>query len=132
MAVSDPIGDFIIQLKNASAVKKDRVLVGYSQLLFTVAETLKERGFVADVDKKGRKGKKLLEVTLAYRPDGSAVLTDVKRHSKPGRRLYGKSKEMHSIRNGKGVMVVSTPAGVMSAESAKERKVGGELLFSAW
>lgn len=132
MAVTDPISDFIIQLKNASAVKKDRVVVGYSQMLFSIAEKLKERGFVSEVEKKGRKGRKFLEIVLAYRPDGSPALTDVKRLSKPGRRLYGGAGEMNKVRDGKGVMVVSTPSGVLTGEEAKKGNVGGELLFEAW
>lgn len=132
MAVTDPISDFIIQLKNASAVKKDRVIVSYSQILFAIAEKLKERGFVGEVEKKGRKGRKFLEVALAYRPDGTPVLNDVKRLSKPGRRLYGGAVEMNKVRDGKGVMVVSTPTGVLTAEEARKGNVGGELLFEAW
>lgn len=130
--VSDPIGDFIIQLKNASAVRKERVVVGYSQMLFSIAEKLKSRGFVKSVEKKGRKGVKLLEVELMYKPDGKGAIEDVKRLSKPGRRLYGKSKEIQAVRGGRGVLVVSTPSGVMTGEEAREAKVGGELLFTAW
>lgn len=130
--VSDPIGDFIIQLKNASAVRKERVVVGYSQMLFSIAEKLKGRGFVKSVEKKGRKGIKLLEVELMYKPDGTGVIEDVKRLSKPGRRLYGKSKEIQAVRGGRGVLVISTPSGVMTGEEAREAKVGGELLFTAW
>lgn len=132
MAVTDPIGDFIIQLKNASAVGKDRVSVSYSQILFSIALKLQGRGFVGEVEKKNRKGKKFLEVSLVYRADGSPALSDVKRLSKPGRRVYGGTNEMNKVRDGKGVMVVSTPSGVLTAEEARENKVGGELLFSAW
>ena len=130
--VSDPIGDFIIQLKNASAVKKERVVVNYSKMLGAIADKLKTRGLVKEVEKKTKKGMKMLEVELSYRPDGPSAIEEVNRLSKPGRRLYGKSKEIMPVRNGRGVLMISTPGGVMTGEEARKAKLGGELLFTAW
>lgn len=130
--VNDPIADFIIQLKNASAVKKPSVAVPYSQFLHAVAEVLIARGFLIAAAKKGKKARKLLEVELAYRPDGTPTISDVKRVSKPGRRLYSAAGALRPVRAGRGALVVSTPAGVFTGEEARKQNVGGELLFEIW
>jgi small subunit ribosomal protein S8 len=130
--MTDPISDFIIRLKNAAAVGKTSVSLPYSRLKEAAAEKLKARGFVEEVEKKNKKSRKTLEVTLAYRADGTPVITDVKRVSKPGRRLYSGAEALKPVRGGRGVLIVSTPAGVLTGEEAREKHVGGEVLFSMW
>lgn len=127
--VNDPIGDFIIRLKNASAVNLSTVEVPYSALKFAVAEVLKNAGFIADVEKHGKDIQKKLIVTLVKAPNGQARIAGVKRISKPGRRMYVNAKHIHPVKYGKGILVLSTPSGVMTGSEARKLNVGGEALF---
>ena len=130
--VNDPLGDFIVRLTNAGAVKKTSVSVPFSLLKLAVAEKLQAVGFLASVEKKGKKVRKTLEVGLKYRESGEPAISGVKRISKPGRRMYRGVKEIHSVRYGTGVLVLSTPKGVMTDKEARAAKVGGEAMFEIW
>ena len=130
--VSDTIGDFIIRLKNSGAVGKETVSVPYSKLRHSIADKLVEAGYLASASATGKlPQEKQLEVTLSY-DNGSHRINGVKRVSKPGRRLYTKVTDIHPVKFGKGHMILSTPAGVLTGEEAKEKKVGGEQLFIIW
>lgn len=130
--VGDPIGDFIVRLVNAGAVHKTGVSLPYSRLKHSVADKLVERGYLVSAEKHGKKVKKTLEVVLRFNADGTPFIRGVKRVSKPGRRLYIKSTEVHSVKFGKGMMVISTPKGILSGEEARKEHVGGEQLFIIW
>lgn len=130
--VNDPVGDFIIQLKNAGMVKKATVQVPYSKLKQAIAEKLKEAGFVVDVEKRGKKVKKTLNVTLKYAATGEHQIQGVKRVSKPGRRLYLGVAQIFPVKFGRGKRILSTPAGILTGEEAREKNVGGEELFIIW
>lgn len=129
--VSDRVGDFIIRLKNAGAIGQEVVSVPHSNHLEAIAKKLKELGFVSDVS-IAKKLPKTLEVTLAYDDRGTHKITDVKRISKPGRRLYASSTETHSVKNGFGARIMSTPKGILSDREARRDRVGGETLFEVW
>ena len=130
--VNDTIGDFIVQLTNAGAIKKASVSIPYSAFKMAVAEKLKELGYVKEIDKKGKKVKKTLDIMLKYKETGEHAIQGVKRISKPGRRLYKSMKEIVPIRYGHGALVLSTPKGVLSDKEARAQKVGGEALFEIW
>ncbi|MDO8522081.1 MAG: 30S ribosomal protein S8 [bacterium] len=130
--VNDTIGDFIIRLKNAGAVKKESVSVPFSSLKLAVAEKLKDAGFVASIDKKGKKVRKTLDVVLKYDSDGIHVIHGVKRISKPGRRMYRSVSEIMPVRYGHGTLVLSTPKGILTGKEARKENVGGEALFEIW
>jgi small subunit ribosomal protein S8 len=127
--ITDPIGDFIIRLKNASMAGLSTVTLPYSKMKMSIAEVLKNGGFVADVEKHGKTVRKSIIVTLAKHSDGAARISGVKRVSKPGRRMYVASKNIHAVKYGKGLLVVSTPNGIMSGGDARKANVGGEALF---
>ena len=129
--VSDTVGDFIIQLKNAGMVGKPEASVPYSKLKHAIAAKLSETGYVAGVEVKGKDIKKTLEVSLKY-DDGKHVITDVKRVSKPGRRLYTKVADIYPIKFGKGHIFLSTPSGILTGEEARKENMGGEQLFKIW
>lgn len=130
--VGDTIGDFIIRLKNAGVVGKASVSSPYSKLRHAVAKKLVEAGYLDRVVVHGEAAaKKTLEVTLRY--DGGAHrISGVKRISKPGRRLYTKAAQLHPVKFGKGHLILSTPAGILTNEEAKAKQVGGEQLFIIW
>jgi len=129
--VNDPIGDFIIRLKNASAVQKDSVEVPYSKMKEAVALSLKKAGFVDGVSKTGDGVKKMLVVTLKYQ-GGDSIIRGVKRISKPGRRLYAGFADIHPVKYGKGALILSTPRGILTDNEARKVRTGGETLFKIW
>ena len=130
--VSDTVGDFIVRLKNGGMVGKETVSVPYSKLRHNIADKLVDAGYLASATATGKlPQEKQLEVTLSYE-NGANRISGVKRVSKPGRRLYTKVTDIHPVKFGKGHMILSTPAGVLTGEEAKEKKVGGEQLFIIW
>ncbi|OGG55670.1 30S ribosomal protein S8 [Candidatus Kaiserbacteria bacterium RIFCSPHIGHO2_02_FULL_55_20] len=130
--VNDTIGDFIVRLTNAGAIKKATVSIPYSAFKMAVAEKLKDMGYVQDIEKKGKKVRKTLDVTLKYNEAGEHIIRGVKRVSKPGRRLYKSTREIMPVRYGHGALVLSTPKGVLSDKEARKQNVGGEALFEIW
>jgi len=118
-------------LKNASLAEKDSIIVPYSKMKNAVLECLKKEGYVAGVSKKVRKDFPILEVKLLY-VEKSPKIKEVERISKQSRRVYFKMKDIHSVRNGSGLLVLSTPKGIMSGKEARKEQVGGEALFRIW
>lgn len=129
--VSDRVGDFIIRLKNAGAISQTSVVLPHSNHLEAVAKKLKQLGFVSDVSVL-KKDHKMLEVTLAYDERGEHRIRGVKRISKPGRRLYTPAREAHTVKNGLGARILSTPKGILSDAEARKVRAGGETLFEIW
>ena len=123
--------DLLIKIKNAQAVKKDSVKVPASKNDERVLEILTHRKFIDGFEKKGRGVKKILSVKLKYE-DGKGAIQDVKFFSSPSRHLYVGYKDIRPVRSGYGLMVISTPQGLMSGEEAKKAKMGGELFFQVW
>lgn len=130
--VGDPIGDFIIRLKNAGAVAHESVSVPHSKMKLAIAEVLKEAGFIKDVEKRGKKVRKTLNIDLMYNKNGSPRITEVKRISKPSRRIYKGAAEIFPVRYGKGMLILSTPKGILTDAQARKEGVGGEALFEIW
>ena len=130
--ISDPVGDFVIRLKNAGAVKKASVSVPYSSFKLAIAEKLKDAGFIKLVEKKGKKVRKTLDVVLKYDKSGVAVIQGVKRISKPGRRIYRSVREIMPVRYGHGSLILATPKGILTGKEARQSQVGGEALFEIW
>ena len=128
--VTDRVGDFIIRLKNAGAIGKPIVTVPASAHVESIAHKLKALGYVADVQKS--KLPYHFEVVLAYDERGNHRIHGVKRVSKPGRRLYAPTHEAHTVKNGIGARLLSTPKGVLSDAEARKAHVGGENLFEIW
>ena len=128
--VGDKISELIISLKNASMVSKDNVTFDYSKLYESILKVLDEKNFIEAVEVD--KDKKNILVTLKYDENNKTVITDVKRISKLSKRVYKGSKEIRRVKNGFGVAVISTPLGILSDEEAREKGVGGELMFEIW
>lgn len=104
----------------------------YSQFKEAIAKILYNFEFVDDVKVKEKDGKSSLTIYLRYGEKGKPALTDVKQLSTPGRRVYRPYKKLYQIRGGYGILIVSTPQGVMIGEEAKQKKLGGELLAEVW
>ncbi len=126
--MTDKIADTINRLYTAGLSKKETVSLYNSKLLFSVLKLLEREGYVAGVSKKGDV---MLSVALKYRGD-DAVITGVKRLSKPSKRIYMNVSGIHPIKSGKGLLVLSTPKGILTGAQARKEKVGGEPLFAIW
>ncbi len=121
-----------MRLVNAGAVKHDSVSLPHSNMKMAVAKVLKESGFVKNVEKQGKKIRKTIHVDLLYKADGTHKIESVKRISKPGRRVYKSVDEIFPVRYGKGLLVLSTPKGILTGAQARKEKVGGEALFEIY
>jgi small subunit ribosomal protein S8 len=130
--MTDQIADMIIRIKNASTSKKESVSFPYSNLKLSILDVLQKEGFIKSFEKKGKKVIKFLDVSLLYSVDGEARVHDVERVSKSSKRVYYPYKELRPVKSGHGILVLSTPKGVMSDKQAKAEKVGGEALFKIW
>jgi small subunit ribosomal protein S8 len=129
--VNDPIGDLIIQIKNASMAGKQAIVLPYSRMKHAVATILEKEGYVGRVGKAGEMPKQSLSVEIKYE-EGIPVITGLKRVSKPGLRWYVNKKEIPTVVGGMGIAILSTPQGIMTGKEAKKRGIGGELLCTIW
>ncbi|MCA9356361.1 30S ribosomal protein S8 [Candidatus Nomurabacteria bacterium] len=127
----DVIGDMVNMLKNASMAGKDAVLVQHSALKQSIAECLKKAGYIVEIEEKTHKGHKAL-LLLLEKGETKADIRGVRRISKPSRRMYGKVGDFKKYLTGRGVLVLSTPKGILTHLDARKELVGGELLFTIW
>jgi len=128
MAITDPVGDLLARIRNGQLRGMAKVSSPNSKLRVRVLDVLQAEGFIrgyAEVEIKG--GRKELEIELKYH-EGRPVIRELKRVSTPGRRVYAGVRELKPHRQGLGVSIVSTPQGVMTDASAREKNVGGEVL----
>ncbi|HXK31839.1 MAG TPA: 30S ribosomal protein S8 [Candidatus Paceibacterota bacterium] len=128
--VTDPISDFLVRLQNASMARKERVSIPFSQMKHSIAEVLAREGYVSDVDSKS-KANGVLTLSLVYK-DGRPAIQGVKRISKPSRRMYMGVRDVRPVKRGHGLLVLSTPAGIVTGKEARIKRVGGEVLFEIW
>lgn len=127
----DPISDFITRIKNAVMAKQTSVSVPYSKLKESLAEILKKEGYITEVNVDTTRQFPELVMTLKYIGRQAAV-TDVRRLSKPGRRLYAPAKQIPRALGGYGITILSTNRGVLTDADARKMNVGGELLCQIW
>ena len=126
--MTDPIADMLTRIRNANAVRRNTVAMPASKMKVGIAQVLKEEGFVADYRVHPDKPSSRLEITLKYGPDGERVIREITRVSKPGRRVYSRSKNLPTALRGLGIYVLSTGNGMVSDRTAREQNVGGEVL----
>lgn len=128
----DQIMNMLISIKNAGAVRKGETVIPHSKMKLAILEVLKEAGYIkaANVVEKDNV-KKEIKIALEYTGKVSKV-NGVKRLSKLGGRQYMSTKDIYKVRNGFGLLVLSTPKGIMSGAQARKENVGGEALFEIW
>src|SRR6266700_7619997 len=132
MSTHDPISDLITRIRNAQMRAKPKVSTPGSRMRANVLDVLKSEGYIrgyASVDHAS--GRSELEIELKYF-DGSPVIREIARVSKPGRRVYASVKALPRVNNGLGVAIVSTPKGVMADHEARDANVGGEILCTVF
>ena len=118
-------------MKNGSLAGKESVAIPFSKMKSSILECLQKEGYVSNFSKKVKKGQPVLEVELVY-VEKKPKITEVERISKQSRRVYYGVKDIHTVRNGSGLLVLSTPKGIMSGRDARKGLVGGEALFRLW
>jgi small subunit ribosomal protein S8 len=121
----------LTRIRNANKVKSEKVTVIYSKVNKAIADILAKEGYIASAKVEG-KTIKTLTINLKYAPDGSRILTDLKRISKPGLRVYATVDELPEVLNGLGLAIVSTSKGIMTDKDARKADVGGEVLAYVW
>jgi small subunit ribosomal protein S8 len=133
MGMTDPIADMLTRIRNANKARFKKVNVGMSQINMNIAKVLKKTGYISNYDKvKSEKGQQTLEIILKYPDAKRTVITDIKRVSKPGRRVYVTSDNIPKVLNGLGISILSTSKGVITDAEARELNVGGEILCNVW
>ncbi|CAI8365301.1 MAG: 30S ribosomal protein S8 [Alphaproteobacteria bacterium UBA4588] len=128
MSMSDPLGDMITRIRNGQSARKSIVSAPSSRLRANVLEVLKREGYIRDYSAvEVRTGISELKIELKYH-DGSPVISEIKRVSTPGRRVYSGINDLKRVYNGLGIAILSTPRGVLSDNEARVANVGGEVL----
>jgi small subunit ribosomal protein S8 len=130
--MTDPIGDMLTRIRNASSARHEKCLVPKSRLKVRIAEVLKEEGFIKDfvVHQDGVQG--AITILLKYSGDREPAISDIKRVSKPGLRRYVPNDSIPRVLNGMGIAILSTSKGVLVDREARKQKVGGELICTVW
>ncbi len=129
--MSDPIADMLTRIRNAQMVEKKAVNVPASNLKSAIASVMQQEGYIESFSVDGAAASKTLNIKLKYY-DNKPVIEKLKRISKPSLRVYVGSSQMPSVMNGLGIVIVSTPKGVMTGQVAHEQNVGGEVLCSVY
>ena len=131
MVMTDPIADMLTRIRNANRQHHDNVMVPASKLKVGIAEILKNEGFINGYTVEGEAPIQNINISLKYRGN-DRVITDLKRISKPGLRVYAKVDEIPKVLNGLGIVISSTSQGLMTDKEARAKKVGGEVLAYIW
>ena len=134
MNVNDPIADMLTRIRNAVASRHDRVVIPASKMKISIAQVLKDEGFIRDFSVVAEDGKAQsdLRVELSYGGRRQPVLNGLQRVSKPGLRVYVQRREIPRVYGGLGIAILSTPKGIMTGQEARRQEVGGELLCYVW
>ncbi|MEM6365349.1 MAG: 30S ribosomal protein S8 [Planctomycetota bacterium] len=126
--MTDPIADMLTRIRNAVRVERPFVDIPASRVKRGLADVLKREGFIWDWKEEPSEPVATLRLELKYGPNGERVIQSIKRISKPGRRLYTRSKELRPVLGGLGIRIISTSKGVISDREARREKIGGEVL----
>lgn len=127
--VNDPIGDLVARFRNVAVLKKESLELPYSKFVGSVADVLKETGYLTGVRKFKNGSKLMLHLDIAYGDGGQSLFNRIYQLSKPGRRVYRSSKDLSKLTR-EGVVIISTSRGVISGKQANQKSLGGEVLFT--
>lgn len=130
--MTDPIADMLTRIRNAVRVEKPHVDIPLSKVKRGLAEVLKREGYIWDWEEVESHPVKQIRILLKYGPNGERVIQNIKRISKPGRRVYSGAAKLRPVLGGLGISVISTSRGVISDREARQRRLGGEVLCEVW
>lgn len=131
MVSTDPIADMLTRIRNAIAVRKEEVRMPHSNMKQSVAEILAQNKYIAGTSVEGDGTEKSLVIQV-FGTNGISPITEIARVSKPGRRVYAKVKEIPVVKQGRGLVIVSTSKGIMTGNQAKAQKLGGEVICEVY
>lgn len=131
MNMTDPIADMLTRIRNASTARHARVNIPASKMKLAIARVLKEEGYIKDIEILKDNPQGTIRITLRY-VDKKAVLTQLKRVSKPGLRVYTRRGSIPRVRGGQGISILSTPQGLMTGRKAYQEGLGGEVVCYVW
>jgi len=132
---SDPIADMLTRLRNAIMAEHTSVAIPYSKVKASIAQILKDEGYVEDVTITEAEPVNMINIQIKYwgkRRERRAVITDLKRVSKPGRRVYVGKSDIPWVLSGMGIAILTTPQGVMTGQQARRMGMGGEVICYVW
>jgi len=132
MSMSDPLADMLTRIRNAVMVKFDSVEMPTSNVKVDVAKVLKDEGYITDYQVIKGDVQGTLKIDLKYGPNNEAVITGLKRISKPGLRKYAKSTRIPTVLNGLGIAIISTSKGLVTDKTARALNSGGEIICEVW
>jgi small subunit ribosomal protein S8 len=126
--MTDPVADLLTRLRNANARKAREVTMPASRLKVSIAQVLKDEGYIVGYKVEPAQPRSRLVLELKYGPDGERVIQTIRRVSKPGCRIYSRVAELAPVLRGMGIQILSTPRGVLSDRGARKERIGGEVL----
>jgi small subunit ribosomal protein S8 len=132
MATSDPIADMLTRIRNANAAGRPRVRIKRNKACLGIAQVLKDEGYITDYVSIDDANQGEIRVDLKFGERGEKIIQDLRRESKPGKRVYRGVENFPRVLDGLGIAIVSTSAGVLSDRQCRKRKIGGELLCTVW
>ncbi len=125
---SDPIADMLTRIRNAIRMRSREVRIPASKVKASIAEVLKQEGYIAGYDRIPDAHQGFLRIELRYSPEGAPVITEIRRVSKTGARVYQPMEKLPRVLNGLGIAIVSTSQGMLSDRQCRERRLGGEVI----
>jgi small subunit ribosomal protein S8 len=131
MNMTDPIADMLTRIRNASSARHAQVKIPASKMKLSIARVLKEEGYIKDIEILKDNPQGTIRITLRY-VDKKPVLTQLKRVSKPGLRVYTRKATIPRVRGGLGISILSTPQGLMTGRKAYQSGLGGEVVCYVW
>ncbi len=132
MSMTDPIGDMLTRIRNASSARHEKVVIPASRLKTRIADVLKGEGYIKDWVRHDDGTQGAITILLKYSQEREPAISDIKRVSKPGLRRYVPNDSIPRVLNGLGIAILSTSKGVMADREARKQKVGGELICTVW
>lgn len=120
------------RIKNAARSKKSVVSIPYSNAKMEVAKLLEKRGVIGEISKRGKKNRRSIELVLLSDESGKTKVSDLKRVSRPSRRIYKGWRDISPLKGGEGFYIISAPIGIIDDKEARKLKVGGEILGEVW
>jgi small subunit ribosomal protein S8 len=130
--MTDVISDMLTRIRNAISVKTDKVDIPASRLKIEIAKILKEEGFIKSYKIIKDKKQGVLRINLKYTQEGDSFITNLKRISKPGRRVYVSKDKIPHVMGGLGIAILTTSQGVMTDKECRQKGIGGEVIFYVW
>ncbi len=131
LQTTDPIADLLTRIRNAVMVGKNEIRVPTSKLKHTVATELKKAGYLSAIAVEQAKPRDILIVTI-NKPGENATINEIKKVSKPGRRVYVSASDIPKVKSGRGIVLISTSKGVITGQEATKQRLGGEVLVSVF